>query len=114
MKKSYSNNFSSLQCVPSKVLDGVYEITNIWTDPLNRKAGYATSLLKQACRDADIQHKVLMVQPKEYGNSNGLRDLASWYKKFDFVKIQANPILMARAAQKHTPNKTKVSESIGV
>lgn len=103
LKSEWKNEHAELRCVRNPELpphmDKVREVTRLWTAPGNRKQGYATELLKQVCGEADMLGYVLMLQPKEFGRSEGLKDLAKWYERFGFVKIQNNPVLMARAPE---------------
>jgi GNAT superfamily N-acetyltransferase len=101
MKTDWSNEHASLRLAMNPELpahmERVREVVNVWSDPDHRKHGYATELLKQVTDEADVAGFVLMLQPKEFGRSNGLKQLENWYERFGFVKIQSNPVLMARA-----------------
>jgi GNAT superfamily N-acetyltransferase len=76
--KQWSNEHAKLTIGPSAALpggmEGVMEVTGVWTDPEHRKQGYATELMKQACDAADIEKIVLMLQPKPFG-PDGLQAL---------------------------------------
>lgn len=99
----WKNEHAELRCTHNPELpahmDKVREISRLWTEPGSRKQGYATELMKQVCNEADVLGYVLMLQPKEFGKSDGLKDLQKWYERFGFVKIQNNPVLMARAPE---------------
>ncbi len=101
MKTEWSNEHANLSLAMNPELpahmERVREVVKVWTDPEHRKQGYATELLKQVTDEADVAGFVLMLQPKEFGKSNGLKQLEHWYERFGFVKIQGNPVLMARA-----------------
>ena len=101
MKTDWSNEYASLRLAMNPELpahmERVREVAKVWTDPEHRKQGYATELLKQVTEEADVLGFVLMLQPKEFGKSNGLKQLEHWYERFGFVKIQSKPVLMARA-----------------
>lgn len=103
MKSEWSNEHARCKVTRNPDLpahmDRVREITSVWTDPEFRKQGFATELMKAVTDEADITRTVLILQPKEFGKSDGLKDLVSWYKRFGFVKTQNNPVLMARAPE---------------
>ena len=115
----YSNQHASAEVVEATALppgmDGVQELVRVWTDPDQRKQGYATELVKAICNEADITGTVLMLQPKTFGRV-GLQDLAPWYARFGFAVIQASPVLMARMPQIYkttfSPIASAVSEAI--
>lgn len=111
MNKHYSNGHSSAEVVNTTIpcADGVLELVRVWTDPEARKQGFATELLKDICNDADIDGRVLMLNPKTFG-SVGLANLVPWYHRFGFDVIQKNPVLMARMPQVY---KTKLSAIAG-
>lgn len=100
MNKHYSNEHSSAEVVNTTIegADGVLEVVRVWTDPEARKQGYATKLMKDVCNDADIEGRVLMLNPKPFGRV-GLEDLPKWYARFGFAVIQKKPVLMARMPQ---------------
>lgn len=99
MKSDWKNDHCSLQVIdnPAIGLGRVREVVRVWTDPEHRNQGYATDLLNQVFEEADTLQFVLVLQPKEFGKSNGLKDLRKFYEKFGFIKIQDKPVLMARA-----------------
>lgn len=101
MKSEFSNEHASCQVVRNPELpaemDRVLEVCRVWTDPEHRKQGYATELMKSVCDEADSESVVLILQPKQFGKSGGLKELERWYKRFGFVRTQDNPVLMARA-----------------
>lgn len=101
MKSEFANEHASCVVVRNPELpaemDRVLEVSRVWTDPDHRKQGYATELLKSVCDEADAESIVLILQPKPFGQSGGLKELERWYKRFGFVRTQDNPVLMARA-----------------
>ena len=101
MKPHYSNEHSSAEVVKTTIAgaDGVLELVRVWTDPEARRQGYATELMQSLCADADREGRVLMLNPKPFGQVAGLVDLARWYERFGFVVIQQTPRLMARRPQ---------------
>jgi N-acetylglutamate synthase-like GNAT family acetyltransferase len=49
-----SNEYSKATVKPSKTLpEGVLEVSNVFTEPAQRKQGYATELIKQITDAAD-------------------------------------------------------------
>ena len=115
----WKNEHAELSCTRNPELpahmDKVREISRLWTTPGNRKQGYATELLKQVCSEADVMGFVLMLQPKEFGKSEGLKELTKWYERFGFVKIQNNPVLMARAPEfKATVTATGYAAAVSI
>lgn len=98
MQSDWKNDGSTLKVIqnPEVNIAGILEVVGIWTEPDLRRQGYATELLADVCREADRSHIVLMLRPEEYGKSQGLKKLEPWYKRFGFIRIQDNPVLMAR------------------
>ena len=93
MKTVYSNEHSSAKVVESKALngmDGVLELIELKTDEGYHKQGFGTQLLLEICNDANDEGIVLLLHPRKDW-------LVNWYKRFDFKRIQTEPIiLMAR------------------
>lgn len=116
MKTEYANEHASCQVVRNPELpaemDRVLEVCKVWTDPDNRKQGFATELLKAVCDDADADGIVLILQPREFGHSSGLKELEAWYKRFGFMRTQNNPVLMARAPTANY-SLSGISQAIG-
>lgn len=112
MNQHYSNEHSSAEVVSTTIAgaEGVLEVVRVFTDPEARQQGYATELLKAICNDADIEGRVLLLNPKPFGRVAGLADLAPWYTRFGFAVIQKSPVLMARMPQIY---KTKLSPIAG-
>ena len=93
----YSNEHS--QCRVSKndtFPEGCMEVSHVNTDELHRGQGYATKLLEKVCKVADNDTIVLILQPA----------VNSFYERFGFVKIQDDPVLMARQP-KYVKRKSK-------
>lgn len=112
MNKHYSNEHSSAEIVATTIAgaEGVLELVRVWTDPEARKQGFATELLKSICEDADIEGRVLMLNPKTFGRV-GLENLVPWYERFGFMVIQDKyTVLMARMPQIY---KTKLNTVAG-
>lgn len=100
IKQNWSNEHSSLRIVENTELPqnlrGVREIIEVFTKPEGRKQGSASSLLREVCDDADVKRVVLILQPKPFGRGRRFTGLEGWYAKFGFVRIQDEPVLMAR------------------
>lgn len=88
-RMGYSSLMLSHADLPGKLAD-VIEISNVITDPLHRKRGNASRLLRTICEEADESGAVLMLMP------DGDEWLPSWYEKHGFQTIQTEPALMAR------------------
>jgi ribosomal protein S18 acetylase RimI-like enzyme len=88
MKHAYINEHSSANVTLSSVVQGIYEVTNVHTDPEHRKQGYATQLMQEICESADAGRDVLMLQCEQ--------TLTKWYARHGFTIIQKSPLLMAR------------------
>ncbi len=101
MKTEWKNEHASCRVVQNPELpadmDRVRELTRVWCEPEARKQGYATELVSQVCEEADAESIVLILQPKAFGKSGGLKELEGWYRLFGFIRTQSNPVLMARA-----------------
>lgn len=103
MKTDWSNEYASLRLAMNPELpahmDRVREVVNVWTDTEHRMQGYATELMKQVCEEADCENMILILQPKPFDKNISKEKLIAFYKRFNFVKTQENPVLMARAPE---------------
>jgi predicted N-acetyltransferase YhbS len=99
----YENAHASLEVVPSKVVPGVMELTALKTEDGYEKQGFATDVMNEACKDADIGGHVLMLMATP--------DLKPFYERFAFTQIQKKPLLMARQPMKWTPTFTPISKA---
>lgn len=115
MKTDWKNEHASCKVVQNPELpadmDRVRELTRVWCDPEGRKQGYATELVQSVCDEADANSVVLILQPKEFGKSGGLKELEAWYRRFGFIRTQSNPVLMARAPS-FRPRLTEVVHAV--
>lgn len=100
----YENARASLEIIPSKAVPGVMELTNLKTEEGHEGKGYATDVMNDACKDADIGGHVLMLMATP--------DLKAFYERFAFVQIQKKPMLMARQPQKWIPKFTPISKAL--
>jgi predicted N-acetyltransferase YhbS len=88
MKSNYSNEHARCNVTTSNALPaGTMEVSSVKTDAAYQLQGYATKLMQTVCRDADYEGVVLVLMPLVH----------SFYERFDFKKIQNDPIIMARA-----------------
>lgn len=113
MHAHYSNEHSSAEIVKTTIkgAEGVLELVRVWTDVEARRQGYATDLMMAIIDDADAGSDVLMLSPKPFGSGKGIKELAKWYKRFGFVVIQKEPLLMARMPQADK-QKMKIGEAL--
>ncbi len=100
----YENEHASLEIVPSSAIQGVMELTNLKTQEGYEKQGFATDVMNEACKDADIGGHVLMLMATP--------ELKSFYERFAFVQIQKKPLLMARQPMKWKPQFTPISKAL--
>ncbi len=100
----YENAHSSLEIIPSKAVAGVMELTNLKTQEGFEGKGFATDVMNEACKDADIGGHVLMLMATP--------ELKPFYERFAFVQIQKKPLLMARQPMKWTPKFTPISKAL--
>ena len=113
MNKHYSNEHSSAEIVATTIAgaEGVLELVRVWTDPEARKQGFATELIKSICEDADIEGRVLMLNPKTFGRV-GLENLVPWYERFGFAIIQKKPVLLARMPQIYKTHMNPIAGAV--
>ena len=85
------------RALPEHMQERVREVTNVFTDPKNRKQGNASELLRRLVTEADRDQTVLMLTPKpEHDEPVELHALINWYHRYSFQLIQDEPPLMAR------------------
>lgn len=86
---------SVAKALPQAMRGKVYEITAVRTSPESRGQGHATHLLCQACNEADLAGKFLMVNVDPDPDSPLDRNaLAKFYGSFGFKPIQIIPALL--------------------
>lgn len=85
--------------VPVHMRDSIIEVSAVFTPIEERKQGFATKLMGLVCDEADASGKLLLLHVYPYGEPDmGVGQLEKWYSdKFGFIKIQEEPLLMARA-----------------
>lgn len=82
---------------PVEIQDQVREIVSIQST--NPRKGHATALLHQVCAEADKWWITLLVQVAPFNDGMTLEQLEKWYCRFGFLRIQDDPMLMARSPQ---------------
>lgn len=103
MKPVYSNEHSNAKVALSTTAPGIYEVTNVFTEPAARKQGYATQLMREICTAADASREVLMLMCKP--------ELSKWYARHGFSVIQKAPLLMIRMPHIFKVNMTPVAQA---
>lgn len=83
--------------LPVEFQDQVREVLSVASD--DKRGGQASALMYQICTEADFAWITLMLHVKPFADGMGDEQLKSWYGKFGFVEIQADPLLMARSPQ---------------
>lgn len=85
--------------VPAHLRPRVRELASLEVPRAEQGKGYATTLVHKVCREADAAGLVLVLWPQPWGDHLALSrdELEAWYgREFGFVRIQAEPVLMAR------------------
>lgn len=79
--------------------DQIRLIVRVQTDPDCRRQGHATRLMRLVCEEADAAFTVLVLTPTPfYDAPMSETDLAVFYRRFGFITIQTDPVvLMSRA-----------------
>ena len=84
--------------IPAADRHRVFEVTNLFTLPTERRNNCANSLMQEVCEQADQFDKFLLLMPQAYGDE-GLttEQLVDWYtRKFRFVYLQNDPVILIR------------------
>lgn len=81
--------------LPSEMRPHIRELLDVRAT--NPRRGHATALLGKVCKEADEEWFTIMVQVKPFADGLTLDQLLKFYGRFDFVKIQDEPCLMARS-----------------
>jgi GNAT superfamily N-acetyltransferase len=80
--------------IPEEMRHGVREIVSVHAD--NPRKGHATALMHAVCAEADACGFVLMLEARSFDDGMSEEQLICWYGRFGFVRIQSEPVLMAR------------------
>jgi len=78
----------------SEAVPGVIELSSFVVSGLHRRKGAGNKMMDTICEEADKSGKVIMLMPID------CQWLQSWYSSHGFVKIQDEPVLMARPPYK--------------
>jgi GNAT superfamily N-acetyltransferase len=106
MNDKFTNDGASCNVLPSKALPaGAFELSSLFTVADKRGQGYATSLMKLVCGEADIEGCVLVLSPTD-------DKLQAFYKRFGFTEIQPRPVLMARQPQQFKVKFSMVNNAV--
>jgi len=70
------------------------------------REGHATALLYQTCAEADKWWMTLVIQVRPFDDGMTMEQLQKFYTRFGFLKIQDEPVLMARSPQ--LPNNPRM------
>lgn len=86
------------KALPAHMRTRTRELSALEVGPESRRAGQATALMHEVCQEADDAGITLVLFVQPFGQWELSRtQLADWYaKRFGFVPIQAEPMLMAR------------------
>lgn len=81
--------------LPVDMRDQVRELIDVRA--LNPRKGHASALMKNVCKEADIEWLTLLVRVKAFDDGLSDEQLQKFYGKFGFEKIQDEPCLMSRS-----------------
>ena len=65
----------------------------------NPRKGHATALMTRICAEADRTRTTLLLTAHAFQDGMTDEQLAKWYERFGFIKIQDQPVIMARQVQ---------------
>ncbi len=93
-----SLNIGVCKALPKEMQDKTRELSALEVPLHARNEGQATELMHEVCAEADNAGITLVLFVAPFGDIDLSRQqLADWYaRRFGFVPIQAEPILMAR------------------
>ncbi|MFJ2112310.1 GNAT family N-acetyltransferase [Streptomyces sp. NPDC087850] len=94
---------------PGRRKDKPSILTEIAVWPEHRAKGWGSEILKQVCRAADAEGIALMlsVDPGPGGLSD--EELAAWYGRYGFQRLQEDETVMIRLAQSSATRYTETS-----
>ena len=85
------NNANLSESTKSKLRN----LSQVYVEPQHRKQGYATRLMQQVIQEAQEAGLSLLIEVDPYGDFDmDLKQLATFYAKLGFIKIQQTPRLM--------------------
>ena len=83
--------------VPEHMRGGMREIIDLTS--ANPRKGHATKLMYKICAAADEQRITLILTAHAFQDGMADEQLAKWYQRFGFIKLQDEPVIMARQVQ---------------
>lgn len=83
--------------LPEDMRDQTREIVGVQST--NPRKGHATALLHTVTAEADREWMTLLIHVEPFDDGMTGEQLMKWYGRFGFVKIQDDPVLMARSPQ---------------
>lgn len=86
------------KALPAHMRVSTRELSALEVPAESRKSGQASALMHEVCQEADDTGITLVIFVQPFGQFDLSRtQLAEWYaKRFGFVPIQSDPLLMAR------------------
>jgi len=84
--------------LPDEFHEQVREVLGVASE--SRRAGEATALMHQITAEADFAWMILLIHVQPFDDGMTAEQLERFYSKFNFVTIQAEPLLMSRLPQK--------------
>jgi len=92
--KSASLRIAVAEGLPDEMRPGTREIISVRAE--NSRKGHASALMCKVCNEADRQRIVLLLEAKPFDDGMNEDQLMRWYGRFGFIRIQDEPVLMAR------------------
>lgn len=95
--RSASVRIEVAEALPEEMRPLTRELVSLKSE--NPRKGHATSLMWEVCHEADKWWITLFVRPLAFDDGMPDAKLVPFYEGFGFVKIQDEPVLMARSPQ---------------
>lgn len=85
--------------VSASILNKCKSLSHVYVPIEFRRKGEATKLLTKITKDADEAQISLLCNPKPDDDTDiSLHNLVNFYKRFGFIELQKEPLLMVRVA----------------
>lgn len=84
--------------LPAEMQDQTREIVEVMS--ANPRKGHASALMHQVCGEADRDWMTLILTVRPFDDGMNREQLERFYLRFGFVRIQDEPLLMARSPEK--------------
>lgn len=114
-----SLTISVSQAVPEHMRDRVREVSHLFVKPASRRQRLATALMNFVCQEADANKMTLVLTVCPYHEDGvaeqGMNDaeLATWYERFGFQKVQDTPLGQFMARQvREKPRITPIAAAV--